>query len=196
MWTIPNQITLFRIILIPVFLIVFYLPLTWSHFGAFAVFWVAAVSDALDGYLARRLNQSSAFGAFIDPVADKLMVVCALAMIIEDYHVWYITLPAALMISREIFISALREFMSARGKRDLIAVSNLGKYKTAAQMLGIMGLIWQPDYEIPLGLFYLPHEVINYAAYFFYSLATVFTVWSMIDYTKVTWPELTGKKQA
>ncbi len=82
------------------------------------MFWFAAISDALDGYLARRLNQSSSFGAFIDPVADKLMVVCALAMLIQDYNVWYITVSAALMISREIFISALREFMSSRGKRE------------------------------------------------------------------------------
>ncbi|MGJ8694503.1 MAG: CDP-diacylglycerol--glycerol-3-phosphate 3-phosphatidyltransferase [Thalassotalea sp.] len=190
MWTLPNQITMFRIILIPVFVIVFYLPITWSHFGAFAVFWVASVSDALDGYLARKMNLSSAFGAFIDPVADKLMVVCALAMLIQDYQVWYITIPAAIMISREIFISALREFMSSKGSRNVIAVSNLGKWKTALQMLGIMGLIWQPDYEIPLLLFYLPHEVINYAAYIFYAIATVLTVWSMIEYFKAAWPEL------
>ena len=190
MWTIPNQITLFRIILIPVFLTVFYLPVSWHHFGAFAIFWVAAVSDALDGYLARKLNQSSAFGAFIDPVADKLMVVCALVMIIEDYQIWYITIPAALMIAREIFISALREFMSSRGKRDAIAVSTMGKYKTAAQMLGIMGLIWQPDYDIPLILFHFPHQVLMFAAYSFYAIATVLTVWSMLSYFKVTWPEL------
>ena len=85
MWTIPNQITLFRIVLIPVFIVVFYSPVSWNHFGAFAVFWLAAISDALDGYLARKLNQSSAFGAFIDPVADKLMVAAALIMIAEDY---------------------------------------------------------------------------------------------------------------
>ena len=84
MWTIPNQITLFRIILIPVFITVFYLPVSWNHFGAFVVFWFASVSDALDGYLARKLNQSSAFGAFIDPVADKLMVVAALVILIQD----------------------------------------------------------------------------------------------------------------
>jgi len=190
MWTIPNQITLFRILLIPVFIIVFYLPLSWSHFGAFAVFWVAAVSDALDGYLARKLNQSSAFGAFIDPVADKLMVAAALIMIAEDYQQWWVAVPAMLMIAREIFISALREFMSSRGKRDIVAVSTLGKYKTAAQMLGIMGLIWQPDYVIPLILFYLPHEIINYAAYFFYFVATVLTVWTMVIYFKAAWPEL------
>jgi CDP-diacylglycerol--glycerol-3-phosphate 3-phosphatidyltransferase len=193
MWTLPNQITMFRIILIPVFVIVFYLPISWNHFGAFAVFWLASISDALDGYLARKMNLSSAFGAFIDPVADKLMVVCSLAMLIEDYQLWYVTVPAAIMISREIFISALREFMSSRGCRNVIAVSNLGKWKTAAQMLGIMGLIWQPDYDIPLILFYLPHEIINYAAYIFYGVATVLTVWSMIEYFKAAWPELKAK---
>ncbi|WP_077342065.1 CDP-diacylglycerol--glycerol-3-phosphate 3-phosphatidyltransferase [Pseudocolwellia agarivorans] len=193
MWTIPNQVTLFRIILIPVFVLVFYLPISWSHFGAFVVFWFAAVSDAVDGYLARRLNQSSAFGAFIDPVADKLMVVCALAMLIEDYNVWYITISAALMISREIFISALREFMSSRGKRDVIAVSNSGKYKTAAQMLGIMGLIWQPTYDIPLILFDIPQEFFMFLTYSFYSIATILTFTSMLSYFKAAWPELKAK---
>ena len=191
MWTIPNQITLFRIILIPVFVVVFYLPISWSHFGAFAIFWVAAVSDALDGYLARKLNQSSAFGAFIDPVADKLMVAAALIMISVDYQQWWVAVPATLMIAREIFISALREYMSSRGKRDIVAVSTLGKYKTAAQMLGIMGLIWQPDYDIPLILFNFPHEILMFLAYAFYFIATVLTVWTMIIYFKAAWPELT-----
>ncbi|MBU2893468.1 CDP-diacylglycerol--glycerol-3-phosphate 3-phosphatidyltransferase [Colwellia sp. D2M02] len=190
MWTIPNQITLFRIILIPIFVIIFYLPLSWSHFGAFAVFWLAAISDILDGYLARKLNQSSAFGAFIDPVADKLMVVVALVMIAQDYHSWWISVAAIIMIAREVFISALREFMSSRGKRDIIAVSNMGKYKTAAQMLGIMGLIWQPDYDIPLILFYFPHEILNVLSYGFYFIATVLTVVTLVNYFRAAWPEL------
>ncbi|GHE82298.1 CDP-diacylglycerol--glycerol-3-phosphate 3-phosphatidyltransferase [Thalassotalea profundi] len=192
MWTIPNQITLFRIILIPVFIIVFYLPISWSHFGAFAVFWVASVSDALDGYLARRLNQSSSFGAFIDPVADKLMVAAALIMIVEDYQSWWIAVPAMIMISREIFISALREFMSSRGKRDVVAVSTLGKYKTAAQMLAIMGLIWQPSYDIPLIIFDFPHEILMFAAFGFYFIATFLSFWTMLAYFKAAWPELRG----
>ena len=190
MWTIPNQITLFRIVLIPVFIIVFYLPVSWNHFGAFAIFWLAAVSDALDGYLARKLNQSSAFGAFIDPVADKLMVASALIMIAEDYAVWWISVPAMIMIAREIFISALRELMSSKGKRDTVAVSTLGKYKTAAQMLGIMGLIWQPDYDIPLIVFNFPHEILMAAAYLFYFIATVLTVSTMLSYFKAAWPDL------
>jgi len=188
--TLPNQITMFRIILIPIFLLIFYLPLSWSHFGAFAIFWLASVSDALDGYLARKLNQSTPFGAFIDPVADKLMVVCGLVVIAQDFQQWYITIPALLMIAREIIISALREFMSSRGKRDTIAVSEMGKYKTAAQMLGIMGLIWQPGYDIPLILFNFPHQILMFAAYAFYAIATVLTVWSMLAYIKASWSEL------
>jgi CDP-diacylglycerol--glycerol-3-phosphate 3-phosphatidyltransferase len=194
MWTIPNQITLFRIILIPIFIIVFYLPVSWSHFGAFVIFWLASVSDALDGYLARKLNQSSAFGAFIDPVADKLMVVSALILIIQDYQLWWISVPALLMIAREIFVSALREFMSSRGKRDNIAVSDMGKYKTFAQMLSLQGLIWRPDYDIPLYFFDFPHEILMMMAYFLYFVATILTVWSMLSYFKVAWPELKAEK--
>jgi len=188
--TLPNQITMFRIILIPIFLLIFYLPLSWSHFGAFAIFWLASVSDALDGYLARKLNQSTPFGAFIDPVADKLMVVCGLVVISQDFLQWWITIPALLMIAREIIISALREFISSRGKRDTIAVSEMGKYKTAAQMLGIMGLIWRPDYDIPLIIFNFPHQILMFAAYSFYAIATILTVWSMVEYIKASWSEL------
>lgn len=190
MWNLPNQITFFRIILIPVFIIVFYLPVSWNHFGAFTVFWVAAISDILDGYLARKLNQSSAFGAFIDPVADKLMVTSALVLIIQDYHVWWITLTALLMIGRELFISALREFMSSRGKRDMVAVSNMGKQKTFAQMLGIMGLLWQPDYDVSLYFFSVPHEFLMFVGYTSYGIASVLTLWSMITYFNAAWPEI------
>jgi CDP-diacylglycerol--glycerol-3-phosphate 3-phosphatidyltransferase len=190
MWTIPNQITFFRIVLIPVFLIIYYLPISWNHFGAAFIFWLASISDALDGYLARKLKQSTPFGAFIDPVADKLMVVCGLIIITQSYQTWLITIPAILMIGREIIISALREFMSSRGKRDQVAVSEMGKYKTAAQMLAIMGLIWQPDYDIPLILFYFPHEILMAAAYGFYAIATVLTVWSMLIYIKAAKQEL------
>ena len=194
MWTIPNQITLFRIILIPVFLIVYYLPVSWSHFGAAFIFWLAAISDALDGYLARRLKQSTAFGAFIDPVADKLMVTAALVIIVQDYQTWWISIPALIMVAREVFISALREFMSSRGKRDEVAVSVMGKYKTAVQMLSLIGLIWRPDYDIPLIFFNFPHEILMFAAYAFYFLATILTFWSMVIYFKAGWSEMTAKK--
>ncbi|WP_394176927.1 CDP-diacylglycerol--glycerol-3-phosphate 3-phosphatidyltransferase [Thalassotalea litorea] len=193
MWTIPNQITLFRIVLIPVFIIVFYLPVSWSHFGAAFVFWLASISDALDGYLARRLKQSSKFGAFIDPVADKLMVTVALVLIVADYQVWWVTVPALIMISREIVISSLREFMADLGKRDSVAVSSLGKWKTACQMLALMGLIWKPDYPIPLILFDVPAMIVMWAAWAFYGLATFFAFISMFQYLKASWPELSGK---
>ncbi|MEW6997036.1 CDP-diacylglycerol--glycerol-3-phosphate 3-phosphatidyltransferase [Colwelliaceae bacterium BS250] len=201
MWTIPNQITLVRIMLIPVFIVVYYMhdmwPDTfsnnWSNFGAFAVFWVAAVSDALDGYLARKLNQSSAFGAFIDPVADKLMVTIALVLIVSEYRNIWVTIPAVIMIAREIVISALREFMADVGKRSSVAVSELGKWKTTAQMLALMGLIWRPDYDINLGLFTLPPEFIIYAAWMFYFFATIFAFVSMFQYLKAAWPAFSGK---
>jgi CDP-diacylglycerol--glycerol-3-phosphate 3-phosphatidyltransferase len=191
MWTIPNQITFFRIILIPVFLIIFYLPVSWSHFGAAFVFWLASISDALDGYLARKLKMSSTFGAFIDPVADKLMVSAALVILIEHYQSWWITIPALLMIGREILISALREFMADRGKRGQVAVSQLGKFKTAAQMLALIGLIWQPDYDVNLGIVF-SSEFINGAAWCFYFIATILTCWSMFDYLRAAWTELTA----
>ncbi|WOH38449.1 CDP-diacylglycerol--glycerol-3-phosphate 3-phosphatidyltransferase [Thalassotalea fonticola] len=201
MWTIPNQITLFRIILIPVFVVVFYMhdmmPETfsknWSNFASFAVFWVASISDALDGYLARKLKQSSNFGAFIDPVADKLMVTIALVLIVSEYRNLWVTVPALIMVAREIIISALREFMADLGKRGNVAVSELGKWKTAAQMLALMGLIWNPNYPIPLGLFDLPAIVINYAAWGFYFFATVFAFVSMFQYLKAAWPEFSKK---
>ena len=120
------------------------------------------------------------------------MVVVALVMIAQDYSSWLVSIAAIIMIAREVFISALREFMASIGKRDVIAVSNMGKYKTAAQMLGIMGLIWQPSYDIPLVLFYLPHEVINYLAYGFYFIATILTVTTWFNYFKAAWPELKG----
>ncbi|WP_068546405.1 CDP-diacylglycerol--glycerol-3-phosphate 3-phosphatidyltransferase [Thalassotalea crassostreae] len=202
MWTIPNQVTLFRIILIPVFIVVYYMhdmmpdlfSKNWSNFAAFGVFWVASVSDALDGYLARRLKQSSRFGAFMDPVADKLMVTIALVLIVSEYRNIWVTIPAVIMIAREIVISALREFMADLGKRGDVAVSELGKWKTAAQMLALMGLIWQPNYPIPLILFDLPADVIIWAAWMFYFFATVFAFVSMFQYLKASWPQLSGKK--
>ncbi|GLX81892.1 CDP-diacylglycerol--glycerol-3-phosphate 3-phosphatidyltransferase [Thalassotalea eurytherma] len=193
MWTIPNQITFFRILLIPFFIFVFYLPVSWHHFGAAFIFWLASISDALDGYLARKLKQSTAFGAFIDPVADKLMVAAALIIIVQDYQSIWITVAAFLMIGREIFISAIREFMSSHGQREAVAVSNLGKLKTAAQMLSLIGLIWRPDYDIPLIIFDFPQIWFMNLAYGLYFIATILTVWSMVQYYMIAWPVLKGK---
>lgn len=181
MWNIPNILTSFRILLIPFFLIVFFLPVSWSHFAAAFIFWLASITDALDGYLARKLQQSTRFGAFLDPVADKVMVCAALVLIVQDYNNIWVTVPALIMISREIVISALREWMAEIGKRNSVKVSNIGKYKTAAQMLALIGLLWQPNSFI-IGLSYL-----------LLYIATVLTAWSMVIYLKASWADLSAE---
>src|SRR3990167_3751708 len=114
---IPNLVTLSRIFLIPIFILVFYLPFSWSHLASAIIFALAALTDWLDGYLARRLSQTSAFGAFLDPVADKLLVAFALVLIVGHRHIPALALPAAIIVGREIMISALREWMAEVGKR-------------------------------------------------------------------------------
>lgn len=182
MWNIPNLLTLFRLFLIPVFIICFYSNLEHARFWAAFVFWLAAITDALDGYLARKLEQSTPFGAFLDPVADKVMVAVALVLVAVDSLSLWVTIPAIIMISREIVISALREWMAELGKRANVAVSNMGKYKTIAQMLALIGLIWRPEYWLvswftPVGMLLL-------------YLATVLTIWSMYSYLKAAWRDL------
>jgi CDP-diacylglycerol---glycerol-3-phosphate 3-phosphatidyltransferase len=182
MWNIPNLLTLFRLFLIPIFIICFYSNLEHARFWAAFVFWLAAITDALDGYLARKLEQSTPFGAFLDPVADKVMVAVALVLISVDSMTLWVTIPAIIMISREIVISALREWMAELGKRANVAVSNLGKYKTIAQMLALIGLIWRPEHWLvswftPAGMMLL-------------YLATVLTLWSMYSYLKAAWRDL------
>lgn len=182
MWNIPNLLTLFRLFLIPVFILCFYSGHENARFWAAFAFWLAAITDALDGYLARKLQQSTPFGAFLDPVADKVMVSVALVIIAVDSKSLWVTVPAIIMISREIVISALREWMAEIGKRANVAVSNLGKYKTIAQMLALIGLIWRPEHWLvswftPAGMLLL-------------YIATVLTVWSMFSYLKAAWRDL------
>lgn len=196
MWNIPNILTSFRIFLIPVMVGLYYLPIElyeWKYFATAFVFWFAALTDALDGYLARKLDQSTPFGAFFDPVADKVMVAVALVIVVEDYTSWYITIPAILIIGREIVVSALREWMAEQGKRANVAVSTIGKYKTAAQMLAIIGLLWHPnEYWVFDGWILGP--LLNVASYVFLYVATILTVWSLIVYFKAAWPYISGKK--
>ncbi len=133
-WNIPNILTLLRIVLIPVLVVVFYLPGPWSYQISALIFGVAAITDWLDGYLARRLQQTSPFGAFLDPVADKLMVAVALVLLVQDNPSELFAVPAAVIIGREIVISALREWMAEIGARTRVAVSIVGKVKTTLQM--------------------------------------------------------------
>ncbi len=177
---IPNLLTVLRVLLIPVFILLFYLPFSWSYWAASGVFAFAGFTDWLDGYLARRLHQSTAFGAFLDPVADKLMVSVALVLLAAEHSSLWLTLPAAIIIGREIVISALREWMAELGARAQVAVSRLGKWKTAAQMLALVILLGNPpqmSFWVGLGLFLL-------------LIAAGLTLWSMVVYLKAAWPHL------
>lgn len=177
---IPNLLTVLRVLLIPVFILLFYLPFSWSYLAASAVFAIAAVTDWFDGYLARRWQQSTPFGAFLDPVADKLMVAVALVLLVEEHHNLWLTLPAATIIGREIVVSALREWMAELGARAHVAVSSLGKWKTAAQMVALVILLANP----PLFTFWVA------VGYFLLILAAALTLWSMLHYLLAAWPHL------
>jgi CDP-diacylglycerol--glycerol-3-phosphate 3-phosphatidyltransferase len=177
---IPNLITVLRVLLIPIFILLFYLPYHWSYMAASSVFALAAATDWLDGYLARRLEQSTPFGAFLDPVADKLMVAVALVLLVQAHANFWLTLPAAVIIGREIVISALREWMAELGARAQVAVSNLGKWKTAAQMLALVILLANP----PAFTFWV---VLGYVLLM---LAAGLTLWSMVQYLRAAWPHL------
>ncbi len=196
MWNIPNILTSFRIFLIPIMVAFYYLPgeqYEWKYFATAFVFWFAAITDALDGYLARKLDQQTPFGAFFDPVADKVMVAVALVIVVDDYANWLVTVCALLIIGREIVISALREWMAEQGKRADVAVSMMGKYKTAAQMLAIIGLLWHPnEYWVFEG--WLLGPLLDFATYAFLYSATLLTVWSLVTYFKAAWPYISGKK--
>ena len=182
-WTIPNILTLLRIILIPVLVVVFYMPGQWSYQLSAAIFGLAAVTDWLDGYLARRWEQTTAFGAFLDPVADKLMVAVALVLLVQDNPSPLFAVPAAIIIGREIVISALREWMAEIGARTKVAVSIIGKVKTTLQMVSILLLL----FKVPLGQF--PTHA---AGVILLYIAAILTLWSMFVYLKAAWPILSG----
>ncbi|AJE21464.1 CDP-diacylglycerol--glycerol-3-phosphate 3-phosphatidyltransferase [Azotobacter chroococcum] len=179
---IPNILTILRVLLIPVFILLFYLPFTWSYLAASAVFTFAAITDWFDGYLARRLQQSTPFGAFLDPVADKLIVAVALVLLVGEHANLWLTLPAIIIIGREIMVSALREWMAELGARAQVAVSSLGKWKTTAQMVALVLLLANP----PLLTFWV---MLGYALLI---VAAALTLWSMTQYLLAAWPHLTS----
>ena len=180
---IANLLTFLRIILIPVFILLFYLPFRGSHVLAAMIFTFAAMTDWLDGYLARSLDQVSKLGTFLDPVADKLIVVTALILLVGDHALPYLAIPAVVIIGREIMVSALREWMAEIGKRVSIKVSTLGKIKTAVQMSAVISL-----------LLYKPGGWIGFATlgYLLLYLAAFFTLWSMCIYLKAAWRDLSA----
>ena len=183
MYNLPNLLTILRVALIPVFVGLFYYPTTKTNFMAAVVFVIAALTDLLDGYLARKLKQTTKFGAFLDPVADKIMVCTALVLIVEYYSVHVheffphmnllVSIPAMVIIAREIVVSALREWMAEIGQRAQVAVNWVGKWKTAIQMAAIALLIYRYN------------EPMIYAAVGLLCVATVLTIWSMVVYLKV-----------
>lgn len=186
MWNIPNILTLLRIVLIPVFVLLFYLPVEWARLSCALVFSIAAVTDWFDGYLARRWGQVSPFGAFLDPVADKLMVAVSLLLLVQSEPTPAFAIPAAVIIGREITISALREWMAELGARAMVAVSLIGKFKTAVQMIAILLLIYkEPLWNIPI---YTIGFVLLY-------IAAILTLWSMVIYIRGALPSLLGERQ-
>lgn len=170
---VPVILTLLRIVLLPVIVIVFYLDHQWARPASCIIFLLAGLTDWADGYLARRLGQESRFGAFLDPVADKLMVATVLLLIVGYDHSLWLTIPAIIVIGREITISALREWMAEMGQRGKVAVSYLGKVKTTMQIVALALLLWHHDI---LGL---PTYKIGLAALY---VATILTIWSMVSY--------------
>ena len=181
--TIPNALTLSRIALIPVFIGLFYLQpdyydetLPWINNLLVAIFIIISLTDFFDGLLARKLKQISELGAFLDPVADKLMVCVTLIMLTDYHHTWLITIPTIIIIFREILVSALREWMAEIGKRSNIAVSIIGKSKTFMQMLAILFLLYQQP------LLMLSKEDVHLIGVTLLFAATVLTLWSGFIY--------------
>ena len=181
--TTPTILTLLRIALVPVLVVLFYVPYAWSNLACVVIFVLAAVTDIADGAIARRMGQTSRFGAFLDPVADKIMVSTALVLLVqrqESYQVVF-AIAAAIIIGREITISALREWMSEIGERALVSVSWIGKTKTAFQMTAIGFLLYREDLGwIPVSLI---GELLLYTA-------AGLTLWSMWSYLQAAWPAI------
>ena len=184
----PNILTMIRVLAIPVLVLVFYLPFKWSDMCAAALFLAAGVTDWLVGYLARRLNQTSPLGAFLDPVADKLIVGVALVMLVQVHATAWLAVPAMVIVSREIAVSALREWMAELGQRGRVAVSQLGKIKTVTQMTAITLLLAQkPAFDALGDIVMTPWLWLSYGLLY---LATALTLWSMGSYLRAAAPEL------
>lgn len=185
----PNTLTWLRIVLVPMLIVLFYLPWPWSDQAAGLLFAAAGITDAFDGYFARKLNMTSRLGAFLDPVADKLIVAVALVLLVSKNAHWYLVLTACVIIGREIAISALREWMAEIGARGKVAVSTMGKLKTIMQIVGLSMMLFaggQKDYLLVI----LPIYWIGLALIV---VAAVLTLWSMVRYLRAAWPDLAAR---
>ncbi|BCT93513.1 CDP-diacylglycerol--glycerol-3-phosphate 3-phosphatidyltransferase [Lysobacter helvus] len=179
--TVPTMLTLARIAMIPILVVVFYLPYKWTNFAAAFVFAFASITDWLDGWIARRYHQYSAFGAFLDPVADKLMVATALFLIVQSHPTRWMALWAAVIVGREIAVSALREWMAELGQRAKVAVASVGKIKTIVQMVAVTLLLYQASF------FGIPVFTIGE---WMLAVAALLTLWSGYEYLRAAWPSL------
>jgi CDP-diacylglycerol--glycerol-3-phosphate 3-phosphatidyltransferase len=210
-WNLPNTLTWMRIFAIPLVIVLFYLPFTWADPAAGLLFALAGITDSLDGYFARRMGQTSRLGAFLDPVADKLIVAVALVLLVskdmpriivpgfesmdgdatlrkESVH-FILVLSAIVIIGREIAISALREWMAEIGQRGKVKVSQLAKYKTIVQIVGLSCMLFRWDLPI------LPGRVIPVfeIGLVLTVIAAVLTLWSAISYLRAAWPDMQGQ---
>ena len=180
-FNLPNTLTWLRILMIPGVVVLYYLPFWWAHPAAGVGFALAGITDTLDGYFARKLGLTSRLGAFLDPVADKLIVAAALVLIVSADSRWFVIIMAIVIIGREIAVSALREWMAEIGARGRIKVSQLAKYKTIMQITGLSMMLFH-------------HQLFGIAIYklgvVLTAIAAVLTLWSMILYLRLAWPEL------
>ena len=182
-----NILTLFRIAAIPVVVVCFYSSLPDARPIAAIIFGIAAVTDMIDGWVARRYGQTSRFGEFLDPVADKLMVSIVLVMLVQAESGWFEDIIAMIIIGREITISALREWMATIGERANVKVSVAGKIKTTLQMFGIAFMVYKNE------LFGIPIYTVGFVLLV---LAAIMTIWSMFIYLRAAWPFIINDSDA
>ncbi|QSA98451.1 CDP-diacylglycerol--glycerol-3-phosphate 3-phosphatidyltransferase [Methylococcus sp. EFPC2] len=185
-YNLPTYLTLLRIALIPVLVALFYLPWHLAHVACAVVFALAAVTDWLDGYLARRMSLTTAFGAFLDPVADKLMVAITLVLIVQADPSPWVAIASAVIIGREITIASLREWMAEIGQRKRVEVSWMGKWKTTAQMVAIVILLLGMD---------IWRETLKTTGQALLLVSAVLTLWSMINYLRAALPVLSTRTE-
>ena len=182
--TIPTILTLFRILSLPILVIVFYLPYAWTNLAATTVFTVGALTDWLDGYIARRYGMYSAFGVFLDPVADKLAVTITLFIVVQAHPTIFLALLAAIIVGREITISALREWMAEVGAKGKVKVAGIGKIKTIVQMTALAMLLYQADI-LGIPIFLIGETLL--------AVAAALTLWSGFLYIRAAWPDLKSR---
>ncbi len=199
-WNLPNTLTWLRISMIPAIFALFYLlPYPWADPAACAAFALAGITDSLDGYYARKLGLTSRLGAFLDPVADKLIVAAALVLIVSKDPRWFVVIVAAVIIGREIAVSALREWMAEIGARSRMKVTALAKYKTIMQIVGLSMLLYRQDLFGILSMLLYRQDLFGIPTYnlglVLTAVAAVLTLWSMVQYLRLAWPELRGSAE-